>query len=63
MGLVDFAIFPHLNAFPTNTLADAERWAADIDGPAYVIDEQTAIRVVGDSVEVVSEGEWHGFGL
>jgi dipeptidase E len=63
LGLVDFAIFPHLNAFPTNTLADAERWAADIDGPAYVIDEQTAIRVVGDSVEVVSEGEWHGFGL
>jgi len=63
LGLVDFAIFPHLNAFPTNTLADAERWAADIDGPAYVIDEQTAIRVIGDSVEVVSEGEWHGFGL
>ena len=63
LGLVDFAIFPHLNAFPTNTLADAERWAADIGGPAYVIDEQTAIRVVGDSVEVVSEGEWHGFGL
>lgn len=63
LGLVEFAIFPHLNAFPTNTLADAERWAAEIGGPAYVIDEQTAITVVGDSVEVVSEGEWHAFGL
>ena len=63
LGLVEFAIFPHLNAFPTNTLADAERWAAEIDGPAYAIDEQTAIAVVGDSVEVVSEGEWHAFGL
>jgi dipeptidase E len=63
LGLVDFAIFPHLNAFPTNTLAEAEQWAAEIDGPAYVIDEQTAIKVIGDSVEVVSEGEWHTFGL
>ena len=63
LGFVEFAIFPHLNAFPTNTLADAERWAAEIDGPAYAIDEQTAIKVIGDSVEVVSEGEWHTFGL
>jgi dipeptidase E len=63
LGLVDFAIFPHLNAFPTNTLADAQRWAAEIGGPAYAIDEQTAIKVIGDSVEVVSEGEWHPFGL
>ncbi|GAA2748063.1 peptidase E [Terrabacter aerolatus] len=63
LGLVEFAIFPHLNAFPTNTLADAERWAVEIDGPAYAIDEQTALKVVGDSVEVISEGEWHSFGL
>jgi dipeptidase E len=63
LGLVEFAIFPHLNAFPTNTLADAERWAAEIGGPAYAIDEQTAIKVIGDSVEVVSEGEWYTFGL
>jgi len=25
LGVVDFSIFPHLDAFPTNTLADAER--------------------------------------
>ena len=29
LGVVDFSIFPHLDAFPQNTLADAERWAAD----------------------------------
>lgn len=58
LGLVDFAIFPHLNAFPTNTMADAERWAADVGIPAYAIDEQTAIVVVDGSVQVVSEGEW-----
>jgi dipeptidase E len=61
LGFVDFAIFPHLNAFPTNTPADAERWAADIGIPAYAIDEQTAIEVVDGSVEVVSEGQWTKF--
>jgi dipeptidase E len=61
LGVVDFSIFPHLNAFPTNTLADAERWAADIAGPAYAIDDQTAIKVAGGAVEVVSEGQWKLF--
>ncbi len=62
LGIVDFSIFPHLNAFPDNTPADAERWAADLDGPAYAIDEQTAIVVAAGAVEVVSEGEWQRFG-
>lgn len=62
LGVVDFAIFPHLDAFPGNSLADAERWAADIGIPAYAIDEQTAISVVDGVVEVVSEGNWVPFG-
>ena len=62
LGVVDFSIFPHLEAFPTNSLAHAERWAADIGVPAYAIDEQTAIMVVDGSVEVVSEGQWTKFG-
>jgi dipeptidase E len=62
LGIVDFSIFPHLGAFPTNTAAHAERWAADIGLPAYAIDEQTAIKVVDGSVEVVSEGRWIPFG-
>src|SRR6266542_6614211 len=57
LGVVDFSIFPHLNAFPENTLADAERWAADLGVPAYAIDEQTAIKVVNGSIEVVSAGQ------
>src|SRR3712207_4503631 len=61
LGVVDFSIFPHLNAFPTNTPAHAERWAAELAAPAYAIDEQTAITVVDGSVEVVSEGEWTTF--
>jgi len=58
LGVVGFSIFPHLNAFPTNTPADAERWATTINNPSYAIDEQTAIKVVDGSLEVISEGEW-----
>ena len=58
LGVVDFSIFPHLDVFPTNTMADAEQWAADLGVPAYALDDQTAISVVDGSVEVVSEGQW-----
>jgi dipeptidase E len=58
LGLVDFSIFPHLDAFPGNTMADARRWATGIGVPAYAIDEQTAIKVVDGAIEVVSEGHW-----
>lgn len=62
LGVVDFSIFPHLNAFPKNTLVDAERWAVEIGVPAYAIDEQSAVSVVEGAVEVVSEGQWTKFG-
>ena len=60
LGVVDFSIFPHLENpdLPDNTMACAERWAADMPGPAYAIDDETAIRVVDGVVEVVSEGRW-----
>ncbi len=63
LGLVDFSIFPHLDhaMLPENTMADAERWAAAIAGPAYAIDDETAIKVVDGTVEVVSEGHWKLF--
>lgn len=62
LGVVDFAIFPHLDLFPTNTMAHAETWASQVGGPSYVIDEQTAITVVDGSVQVVSEGRWRRLG-
>ena len=42
-------------------MADAEKWAADIAGPAYAIDDETAIKVTDGTVEVVSEGHWKLF--
>jgi dipeptidase E len=63
LGLVAFSIFPHLDHedLPDNTMADAERWAAGMPVPAYAIDDQTAIKVVDGTVEVVSEGNWKLF--
>lgn len=63
LGLVDFSIFPHLDHpdLPDNTMATAERWAAGMTGPAYAIDDETAIKVVDGTVEVVSEGHWKHF--
>lgn len=63
LGLVDFAMFPHLDheMLPENTMADAERWAAGMSGPAYAMDDETAIKVVDGAIEVISEGQWKLF--
>lgn len=60
LGVVDFAICPHLasDGMPGNSMAEAEAWAASIDVPAYAIDDETAIKVVDGDIEVVSEGQW-----
>jgi dipeptidase E len=64
LGIVDFAMFPHLDhpELPENTMADAERWAAGMPIPTYAIDDETAIKVVDGQVEVISEGHWKAFG-
>ncbi len=63
LGLVDFAMFPHLDheAMPDNSMANAEKWAAGVELPAYAIDDQTAIQVVDGTVQVISEGHWKLF--
>jgi dipeptidase E len=42
-------------------MAAAETWAAGIPGPAYAIDDDTAIRVVDGAVDVLTEGHWKLF--
>ena len=63
LGLVDFAMFPHLDNpdLPKNTLDVAEKWAAKLTVPGYVVDDDTAIRVIDGAVEVISEGHWELF--
>ena len=57
-GMVDFAIIPHVEFDDLRDVANAARWAARQAMPTYAIDDQTALKVVGGVVEVVSEGEW-----
>src|SRR5205085_2300050 len=47
LGMVNFSIFPHVDheALPDNSMANAEKWAAGLPGPAYAIDDETAIKV------------------
>jgi dipeptidase E len=60
LGLVDFTLYPHLDhpSMPEASLANLERWAAGVDVPVYLIDDQTAITVIDGEVSVVSEGHW-----
>jgi dipeptidase E len=62
-GLVDFALIPHLDHedHPDVSLVNAEKWASRLPVPVYAIDDQTAVKVVDDTVEVVSEGHWKLF--
>jgi dipeptidase E len=63
LGLVDFAMFPHLDHvdLPDQCMANAEKWAANLPVPGYAIDDQTAIKVTDGTVDVVSEGHWKLF--
>jgi dipeptidase E len=36
-------------------------WAASMPVPSYAIDDQTAIKVVDGTVDVISEGHWKRF--
>jgi dipeptidase E len=62
-GLVDFTLIPHLDHefHPDASLSNAETWAAKLPVPTYAIDDQTAIKVVDGTVDVVSEGHWKLF--
>lgn len=63
LGVVDFSIFPHVDHpdMPENSMADAERWAAKLGRTAYAIDDETAIQVTYEGVDVISEGHWRMF--
>lgn len=63
LGVVEFSIFPHLENpdLPWNTMLQAERWAAGLSHPAYAIDDETALKVVDGTLEVISEGNWRLF--
>ena len=60
VGLFDWYLKPHLNSrsFPNRTQAWFEKAAAKMDFPVYGLDDHSAVRVRGDEIDVVSDGEW-----
>jgi dipeptidase E len=60
LGLVDFIFRPHLNSpnSPWATKESLENKAKDIKNKIYALDDNSALKVVDDKVEVVTEGEW-----
>lgn len=64
LGLVDFALLPHLDHqhHPESSTEKVARMAAEVPVPTYGIDDQTAIKVRDGVVEVISEGHWKLFG-
>jgi dipeptidase E len=59
-GWVDFAIIPHLDHpdHPDACEPYVAQWAAKLPVPVYAIDDQTAIKVIDQQIEVISEGTW-----
>ncbi|HUC96205.1 MAG TPA: Type 1 glutamine amidotransferase-like domain-containing protein [Candidatus Saccharimonadales bacterium] len=62
LQLVDFLMKVHLNSpghLGQSDLGTFTETVSKIDSLIYVIDNQTAIKVIDDKIEVISEGEWH----
>ncbi len=56
LGLVDFEVSPHT---PENVIHDANRhYAKTISNVLYEIDNETAIKVLDQSVELITERQW-----
>jgi dipeptidase E len=62
--LFDWYVKPHLDSpdFPERDEAWGDRLAAGVDFPLYLLDDDSAIRVRGNEVDVVSEGRWRRVG-
>lgn len=63
LGIINIAIHPHLDHewFPDNSLSNLQKLASSIQVPSYAIDDQTALKITGSGIEVISEGHWKLF--
>lgn len=63
LGFVDFSFRPHLNSphFPNVNAAVLEQLVKELSEPVYALDDQMALKVVDNKIEVVGEGEYFFF--
>lgn len=61
LGYTNFGLIAHYKnpAFPrAQTRELVEQRAAEYDSPVYVLDDNSAVQVIDDSVTIISEGEY-----
>lgn len=63
LNFVDFMVEPHINSiwFPDSNFESLEKRSKEYQYPIYGIDDNTAVKVDGDKIEVISEGVWKLF--
>lgn len=63
LGLVDFMITPHMNSvwFSKLTFDNLERQSKKYPYSIYGLDDNSAIKIDGDKIEIISEGKWKKF--
>lgn len=63
LNYVDFYFLPHLNSeyWPNLRKKNIKEITVDMKEKIYALDDNSAIKVVDEKVEVVSEGEWVEF--
>lgn len=60
LNLVDFYVLPHLDSkwFPLLREKNIREASAGMKRKVYALDDNSALKVVGGDVEVISEGKW-----
>lgn len=60
LNFVDFYFLPHLNSewFKKMRRENIEKVELEISRPIYALDDDSALKIVDDRIEVISEGEW-----
>ncbi len=63
LGFADFLLRPHFNSphFPNLSEANLIELAKQIPGTFYALDDNSAIKISDEKMEIISEGEWKKF--
>ncbi len=63
LDFIDFYFIPHLNSewFKRRTKEDIEKVTKGINRTIYALDDESALKIVDDKIEIISEGEWAVF--
>lgn len=60
LNFVDFHFLPHLNSewFKKLTRENIEKAVQEMNRTVYALDDESALKIIDNKIEVISEGEW-----